>query len=58
MPKHDQSECAACRIVDTLTVHRDTAHAGSGSRRGTLNYAILVAKQECPAHRDAWAVDA
>jgi hypothetical protein len=50
--------CAACRIAATLTEHRDACAADWSHRRGTLNFAILIAQQECPEHKRAWAVDA
>lgn len=55
MGNHNPAECPACRIVNTLAKHRDTTAADWSLRRGTLNFAILIAQRECPAHQRAWS---
>jgi hypothetical protein len=54
-PTHSPPECPACRIVATLAAHRDDSHPDWSIRRGVLNFAILIAQRECPAHRYAWS---
>lgn len=58
-PTHSPADCIACRIADQLTEHRDTFAPTWTRRRGVLNFAILIAQRECPAHQWAWSeVDA
>ena len=55
---HSPTTCPACRIAAELSKHRDTFASEWTKRRGILNFAILIAQRECPAHQRAWAVDA
>lgn len=44
------SHCPACRVVSELSEHRDATAGGWSIRRGTLNFAIVIARQACPAY--------
>ena len=57
-PQHKPADCAACRIADTLEEHRNATASDWSYRRATLNFAIIIARRECPAYQRAWAVDA
>jgi hypothetical protein len=39
--------CPACRIVRELTEHRDKCAPGWDVRRGSLNFAIVIAESAC-----------
>lgn len=42
--------CPACRIARELTEHRDATAADWSQRRGTLNFARVIAMRACPAY--------
>lgn len=42
--------CPACRIARELTEHRDKTAAGWSHRRGTLNFARVIAARACPEY--------
>jgi hypothetical protein len=42
--------CPACTIAADLTKHRDATATDWSFRRGTLNFAIVVARRACPAY--------
>lgn len=42
--------CPACRVVAELEEHRDATAGGWSVRRATLNFAIVIARQACPAY--------
>ena len=49
MPDYAPSDhCPACRIARELTEHRDTTAGDWTMRRGTLNFAIVIARRACP----------
>lgn len=50
--------CPACRVVAELSEHRDATAGGWSIRRGTLNFAILVARQCCPDYEPSTGGDA
>lgn len=42
--------CPACEIARELTKHRDATATDWSFRRGTLNFAIVVARRACPEY--------
>lgn len=42
--------CPACATAADLEQHRDATAGAWSVRRGVLNFAILVASQNCPAY--------
>lgn len=45
--------CPACQVVRELTEHRDGTAAEWSVRRGTLNFARVIAVRACPDYRPA-----
>lgn len=51
------ASCPACATAADLEAHRDaTTGDGWSIRRGALNFAVLVARRNCPSYR--WASEA
>lgn len=45
------THCPACDIAAQLEAHRDTYTNGWSQRRGTLNFAALIARRACPEYQ-------
>lgn len=43
--------CPACRVARELREHSDQAHPEWSVRRGTLNFARILAERACPDYR-------
>jgi hypothetical protein len=48
MRAHEPASCPACRIIAALEQHRDNTATNWSLRRGMLNFAIVIARRECP----------
>lgn len=44
------AHCPACHVVVEPEAHRDATAGGWSVRRATLNFAIVIARQACPAY--------
>lgn len=47
--------CPACQVAIELRQHRDATAPGWSIRRGTLNFAIIIAERACSAYTPAGA---
>lgn len=43
--------CPACQVAAELVEHRDATAGGWSIRRGTLNFAVVIAQQACPGYQ-------